>query len=989
MLPSTPQKLSLNHGRVGSFSPKFKKKNTPANSNQPDKSQIGSFSHKFKTKTTPTNNNITSTNFTIKNNQQVRVGSFSPQFSKATGLQSSSNNYYSNNNNSVTSNTQIPQEGNYNQATSSTKTANTFYGISSNEPKTYRVTSYSPKFKKKTSPFPSSCTLTNSGSRANPVSNNTFTSPSAANAVRKNIFPSASSQVTSTEMSRAERNRLQALQKIKARQMVRTPDRSTHTLNNSNIISNSSTAQNIPTTPTKQLSQKTHVGSFSPKFKQKMNNSNMVNLSPSQENPKTPTKYVQRNTNVGSFSPKFKQKNKNGSHSFASNPNNQISSFANLPLEVLPHQHQRMDWCNEYKSTSVNDTSSDQDLLLFSLTQDDKSNIERKRLQALEKLKTKQMKPVSYFDMTQTSSPIATSNNKPLVNYSEISVTLSMKNFIWFQVAHEKKYVSDIKSVALNIASRNYNARDGFWLFHVNDYKKVVQNFQENLSGIKIEVIPSNIVSMFQNFNNKKHRAIDLSSIEPTLLEKLMPFQREGVIFGIEHNGRVLIADDMGLGKTIEAIGLASYYKDDWPVLIICPSSMKTSWLQHFLSWIPTLSEDDISIIHNSKNGPGNEKVTIVSYDLATKLVVEIKQKRFNIIIADESHFLKNHQAARTKTLVPLLQQAKRAILLSGTPALSRPKELFMQLKALQRSMFTNYKEFSIRYCDGKEGRYGWDDSGSSNTDELNHVLKATIMIRRLKEDVLQQLPEKRRQIVVLDAVKQTKELKKTKESFIGSSKKEKRSSLMHYYDSTCDAKMKGVCEYISEQLESEKKIIVFAHHLKMLDVIQEMARKKKVGHIRIDGKTNSKNRQSLVDEFTRNPHCLLAILSITAAGTGLNITASSYVVFAELYWNPGHLVQAEDRSYRYGQKNAVVINYLVAKQTADDYIWSMVAEKLKVLGDLGVGMTKELSGKTSTFKDPNQRLIQEFFEELNQMEDAEFQLEDDPGPSTKRLRVI
>jgi len=88
-------------------------------------------------------------------------------------------------------------------------------------------------------------------------------------------------------------------------------------------------------------------------------------------------------------------------------------------------------------------------------------------------------------------------------------------------------------------------------------------------------------------------------------------------------------------------------------------------------------------------------------------------------------------------------------------------------------------------------------------------------------------------------------------------------------------------------------------------------------------------------------------------------------------------------------KKNAVVINYLVAKQTADDYIWSMVAEKLKVLGDLGVGMTKELSGKTSTFKDPNQRLIQEFFEELNQMEDAEFQLEDDPGPSTKRLRVI
>jgi SWI/SNF-related matrix-associated actin-dependent regulator of chromatin subfamily A-like protein 1 len=127
------------------------------------------------------------------------------------------------------------------------------------------------------------------------------------------------------------------------------------------------------------------------------------------------------------------------------------------------------------------------------------------------------------------------------------------------------------------------------------------------------------------------------------------------------------------------------------------------------------------------------------------------KKHQFQVVIADESHNIKSREAQRTQVLVPLLKAANRRILLSGTPALSRPAELWPQLDALDSAIFPSFRKFGVRYCAGRQIDGMWDYSGSSNLQELHAVLRETVMIRRMKADVLSELPEKRRQLIYLE----------------------------------------------------------------------------------------------------------------------------------------------------------------------------------------------------------------------------------------------
>lgn len=175
----------------------------------------------------------------------------------------------------------------------------------------------------------------------------------------------------------------------------------------------------------------------------------------------------------------------------------------------------------------------------------------------------------------------------------------------------------------------------------------------------------------------------------------------------------------------------------------------------------------------------------------------------------------------------------------------------------------------------------------------------------------------------------------------------EKRGALLKYFQETSKVKAKAVCEYVNDLLESDKKFLVFAHHQSMLDELEDELEKKKYEYIRIDGSTSSENRQMLVQRFQNSEKCQCALLSITAANSGITLTQANLVVFAELFWNPGILVQAEDRVYRIGQKNSVIIQYLCAKGTADDQIWPLVSEKLNVLSR--AGLTRENLSETNT----------------------------------------
>ncbi|CAH8504536.1 unnamed protein product [Schistosoma rodhaini] len=457
----------------------------------------------------------------------------------------------------------------------------------------------------------------------------------------------------------------------------------------------------------------------------------------------------------------------------------------------------------------------------------------------------------------------------------------------------------------------------------------------------------------------------------------------------LKRSGRVLLADDMGLGKTIQSLAIASAYYSEWPLLIITPSSVRFSWRDQIIRWLGkplNLNLTHITVVNSGKDimddwdSFNSSPITIISYDLMSRYGKELLKRRYGVVIADESHFIKNIKAARTKAATPILKWAKRVILLSGTPAMSRPAELFPQISAISPNLFQGgFHEFGLRYCSAKECPWGWDYSGCSNMTELQLVLEKSIMIRRVKADVLSQLPPKRRELVVLDpSVIKKGNLGRHAKTMLTDklSSKEKRSALFEYFHETGSVKLPAIEQYVLDLIECGHKFLLFAHHTDVLDSLDKLLSEKSIRFIRIDGRTNSEQRSVVCQIFQKEDDCRVALLSITAAGTGLHLTAANLVIFAELFWNPGALVQAEDRAYRIGQMDSVLIRYLIAEQTADDFIWPLVERKLDVLSKAGLNRETFRMADSTTRLGSNtleqQKILDYFKKELNDFEEWE-----------------
>ncbi|NWW14081.1 SMAL1 protein, partial [Oreocharis arfaki] len=538
-------------------------------------------------------------------------------------------------------------------------------------------------------------------------------------------------------------------------------------------------------------------------------------------------------------------------------------------------------------------------------------------------------------------------------------------------------YSVEVIGVFKRMDSRNYDMNTRKWNFLLEDYPKLMEVLL-SLMSVEVEPLPEAVIKTFaahlqRSPSQTEIPDADLSVVDSKIVTSLMPFQREGVNFAISRNGRLLLADDMGLGKTIQAICIAAYYQQEWPLLVVTPSSVRFTWAEAFHRWLPSLSPGSTNVIVSGKDNLTGSLINIISFDLLSRMDKQLKST-FQVVIVDESHFLKNTKTARCQAAMPLLKAAKRVILLSGTPAMSRPAELYTQIAAVQPTFFPQFHSFGLRYCDAKKMPWGWDYSGSSNLTELKILLEESIMIRRLKSDVLSQLPAKQRKMVVVapeGISAKTKaflaaEAKKMAKGY--QSKQQEKEALLVFFSRTAEAKIRSVVEYILELLESgNNKFLVFAHHKIMLDAVVAELKKKHIEHIRIDGSTSSAERQALCQKFQFSEKQAVAVLSLTAANMGLTLSAADLVVFAELFWNPGILIQAEDRAHRIGQTSSVNVHYLVAKGTADDYLWPMIQEKIKVLGEAGLSETNfsETAESTNYYPkpDPKQKTIYDLFQ--------------------------
>uniref|UniRef100_A0A663DV06 SWI/SNF-related matrix-associated actin-dependent regulator of chromatin subfamily A-like protein 1 n=1 Tax=Aquila chrysaetos chrysaetos TaxID=223781 RepID=A0A663DV06_AQUCH len=530
-------------------------------------------------------------------------------------------------------------------------------------------------------------------------------------------------------------------------------------------------------------------------------------------------------------------------------------------------------------------------------------------------------------------------------------------------------YSAEVIGVFRQMDSRNYDMNTRKWNFLLEDYPKLMEVLQ-SLVSVEVEPLPEAVIQTFAAQIQRSTSQIDvpdadLSVVDSKIVTSLMPFQREGVNFAILRNGRLLLADDMGLGKTIQAICIAAYYRKEWPLLVVTPSSVRFTWAEAFHRWLPSLSPGSTNVIVTGKDNLTASLINIISFDLLSKMDKQLKST-FKVVIIDESHFLKNIKTARCRAAMPLLKVRMLVLALSGFPG-----SLFYSWIACRPVSF----KFDTDNCfDLSQMPWGWDYSGSSNLTELKILLEESIMIRRLKSDVLSQLPAKQRKMVVVapeGISAKTKavlaaEAKKMAKGY--ESKQQEKEALLLFYNRTAEAKIHSVVEYILELLESgNDKFLVFAHHKIMLDAIVGELEKKHVEYIRIDGSTPSAERQFLCQKFQFSEKQVVAVLSLTAANMGLTLSAADLVVFAELFWNPGVLIQAEDRAHRIGQTSSVNIHYLVAKGTADDYLWPMIQEKIKVLGEAGLSETNFSKTAESTNycpkPDPKQKTIYDLFQ--------------------------
>lgn len=250
-------------------------------------------------------------------------------------------------------------------------------------------------------------------------------------------------------------------------------------------------------------------------------------------------------------------------------------------------------------------------------------------------------------------------------------------------------------------------------------------------------------------------------------------------------------------------------------------------------------------------------------------------------------------KAKQTVNAETISKSARRIIMLTGTPALSRPVELFAQLNILDRN-FANYYQFTSRYCNGRQSSFGWNVSGCSNLVELNILLRKKFLIRRIKSDVFLELNAKNRELVYLENYKYTTsyddEMKELDSQLSEANMNHKFSEniLLSWYQLTSKVKAYGASLFVRRFLEENNcKTLVFFHHNFMMNAICAEIDKTNIPYIQIDGRVSGSDRAKRVEEFQTNPNIKAAVLSIRACNAGITLTAASTVIFCEFDWNP------------------------------------------------------------------------------------------------------
>lgn len=420
-------------------------------------------------------------------------------------------------------------------------------------------------------------------------------------------------------------------------------------------------------------------------------------------------------------------------------------------------------------------------------------------------------------------------------------------------------------------------------------------------------------------------------------------------------------------GKTVQALAFIDRDVKRQPTLVVCPANVKLNWGAKVMEWI----NNDINCVviegnffynidsdgrkNRKKNAISelpykNYNVVIVNYDMLKKHKDIFDLCRFETIVFDESHYLKEYKSGRSKAAREIAKNIPRRILMTGTPVLNRPRELWHQLHICNPQKWPKFTTFAYKYCGPETNRWGTTFNGATNLDELHRRVIGQYMIRRRKKEVLKDLPNKSVFRTILDiekvdrkeydlAVQDFKEWAKS----VGGVKKllkvmraEAISRLTTLKRLCAISKVNAFTEHCLNWLESnEEQLTVFAHHQDVINALEHTFKKNGYNVVTIRGGDNSNDRQKAIDNFKLGK-ARIFLASIMAAGIGTDgLQVCQNMKIIERTWRPADMEQLHDRLYRIGQKNHVMIEYIDMDNSIDDKMYVMIKKKMKIINQI------------------------------------------------------
>jgi SWI/SNF-related matrix-associated actin-dependent regulator of chromatin subfamily A-like protein 1 len=444
----------------------------------------------------------------------------------------------------------------------------------------------------------------------------------------------------------------------------------------------------------------------------------------------------------------------------------------------------------------------------------------------------------------------------------------------------------------------------------------------------------------------RRSRATSAEPIEDVaacLGGELAPFQWAAVHYALEAR-RCFLADEQGLGKTVEA--LATLEADGaFPAIVVCPASLKLNWQRETAHWLPHRS---VALVEGRAVVAATADITILNYEIVAAHRDGLSRIRPRALVVDESHYVKNPQAKRTQAvrrLAGVVVEGGLKLALSGTPVLNHAEELVSQLRVIGRlEDFGSGAQFTRRF------------RGELSEERLHWHLRRRCFVRRLKSEVLPQLPAKR-QVVVPVALSNTTEYRLAEEDVIAwlrsqpldlrelnakiaaTLRAQRLAQLGTLQRLAARGKLAAALSWIADFLASGEPLVVFARHVE----VQEALLARFPDALHIIGRDSAAAREAAVRAFQAPDGPQLLVGATRVAGQGITLTRASNVAFLELEWTPAMHDQAEDRCHRIGQHDAVTAWYLLAADTIDETMAALIQRKRGVIAAVTDG--RQLDG--------------------------------------------